>query len=168
MPQPLLSTEDRNAHLSALGESGWAAVPDRDDPTRQFGLVATLKRVLAEYATHLSRFDEHIYDAGELLGMALEQAGNSRPQSLLEQTIDASSPATGLPLFFGRAFPQPLAGRFRLGTLGRGWFTPWEITATQSFNLLKPKTYRGASRLATYLLVLDSASLMIALWRARP
>jgi len=30
MPQTLLSTEDRNAHLPALGETGWAAVPDRD------------------------------------------------------------------------------------------------------------------------------------------
>ncbi len=30
MPQTLLSADDRNAMLPALGETGWAAVPDRD------------------------------------------------------------------------------------------------------------------------------------------
>ena len=30
MPQTLLSMQDRATHLPALGDTGWAAVPDRD------------------------------------------------------------------------------------------------------------------------------------------
>src|SRR5262249_43714414 len=40
----------------------------------------------------------------------------------------ASLPGPGLQLEFRRSFYQPISGRYRLGTLGRGWVSNWDIS----------------------------------------
>ena len=44
--------------------------------------------------------------------------------------MDLSAPAPGLSLDFSRAFLQPISGRYRLGTLGRGWTHTWDASAS--------------------------------------
>jgi RHS repeat-associated protein len=69
-------------------------------------------------------------DASRLLAFELQQDGDSLPQPTLASAVDASAPAPGLPLTFGRVFVQSIAGRYQLGPFGRGWADTWDTMAT--------------------------------------
>src|SRR5262249_47656983 len=64
--------------------------------------------------------------------MAFEmlKADAALPSPTLSGDVDAAFPTPGLSLVFGRQFYQSISGRYRMGTLGRGWVSNWDINAT--------------------------------------
>ncbi len=86
-------------------------------------------RVLAENATALSNLGVYTADVARLLAFELQQASAQLPASSLASAVDASAPVPGLPLAFARTYAQPIAGRYAVGALGRGWSHAWELTA---------------------------------------
>jgi hypothetical protein len=69
-------------------------------------------------------------DLSRLLAFELQQDSDPLPTPTLAAMVDASAPAPGLPLTFGRVFMQSIAGRYQLGPLGRGWVDTWDMAAT--------------------------------------
>lgn len=92
-----------------------------------------LQTVLSDTATYLGRLSvdlTEISDLNTLFGFELQQADALLPVPILATENDASFPTPGLQLGLGRAFLQPISGRYRLGTLGRGWVHGWEVAAS--------------------------------------
>jgi RHS repeat-associated protein len=71
--------------------------------------------------------DTSLYDVRSLLAFEFSKASAAlTTRSSLASAGDAYTPAPGLPLVFGRsAFPS-IPDRFRIGTLGRGWYHIYE------------------------------------------
>jgi RHS repeat-associated protein len=88
------------------------------------------EQVLQEDANYLSQVGEAVTDPSQLLGFELQQDADPLPMPTLSTSIDATAPAPGLPLLFGRMFVQSIAGRYQLGPLGRGWADTWDMTVT--------------------------------------
>ncbi|BAY22674.1 YD repeat-containing protein [Calothrix sp. NIES-2100] len=86
--------------------------------------------VINENASYLAQLGESTTDIAKLLGFEFQQASNTFPGTTLATAIDATAPTPGLSLTFGRTYLQPIAERFNLGALGRGWTHPWDFTAT--------------------------------------
>jgi RHS repeat-associated protein len=104
--------------------------PIWDNFTSSIGATTDdFERVLADNATYLSQLGENVADIGQLLGFELQQASASLPVAILDAARDAEFPTPGVELNFDRVFLQPIAGRYRLGPLGRGWAHQWEIQA---------------------------------------
>jgi RHS repeat-associated protein len=115
--------------------------------TRVGTTVGQYQQVLQDDATYLSQIGggfsqigggflrsnaivaQPTFDAARLLAFELQQDGDSLPQPTLASAVDASAPAPGLPLTFGRVFVQPITGRYQLGAFGRGWADTWDTTA---------------------------------------
>jgi RHS repeat-associated protein len=70
-----------------------------------------------------------VTDTGTLLSHRFLVANGLCPVGTLASGTDAALPAPGLPLVFGRSFPQGIVERFALGDLGRGWFHGWDLRA---------------------------------------
>ena len=88
--------------------------------------------LLESDATYLGRIGvdaAEISDVNTLFGFELQQANATLPVPILATAVDASFPTAGLELGLGRAFLQPISGRYRLGALGRGWVHEWEVAA---------------------------------------
>jgi RHS repeat-associated protein len=99
--------------------------------TAQVGTtLGQYQALLDDYATYLSQLGVYTPDVGRLLSFAFAQADDTLPRPTLDSRVDASAPAPGLPLVFARTYHQPLSGRYRLGTLGRGWSSAWDGSAT--------------------------------------
>ena len=58
------------------------------------------------------------------------RADDELPVATLAGTTDVSFPAPGLSLDFSRQFMQSISGRNTPGTLGLGWVSDWDISAT--------------------------------------
>ena len=84
-----------------------------NDVTTSGAYVAMLNR----NARYLGRLDESVTDLDQLFGFELAQAAGLHPVRVLASASDASVPAPGLPLGIGRAFPNGIASRYRLGPL---------------------------------------------------
>ena len=70
-----------------------------------------------------------VYSVRDLFSFELGKASASlSPRPVLAESVDAFSPAPGLPLTFVRLAPSPLAQRFRLGSLGRGWVNLYDTS----------------------------------------
>src|SRR6185436_10161101 len=70
----------------------------------------------------------------QIMAFELMRADAMLPVPTLAAGVDAAFPTPGLSLNFGRQFYQSISGRYRLGTLGRGWVSSWEIAATTEAN----------------------------------
>jgi RHS repeat-associated protein len=111
-----------------------------------------LQTLLANDATYLGRLGvdtANTSDLSTLFGFELKQADAALPFPILASAVDAAFPTSGLELGFGRAFLQPISGRYRLGALGRGWVHGWEVSAsTDTFGNVRVDaagTYRNFS-----------------------
>jgi YD repeat-containing protein len=87
-------------------------------------------RMLAHNATYLSRLGIYTHDVSRLFGFELQQANAILPSPVAADAVDAELAAPGPPLTLSRVALQSIAGRHRLGPLGRGWVHNWEIAAT--------------------------------------
>ena len=65
-----------------------------------------------------------------MLGFELLRADDALPVPTLGGTTDVSFPEPGLSLDFSRNFMQSISGRSNPGTLGTGWVSDWDISAT--------------------------------------
>ena len=94
-------------------------------------------RTWGDYAATLSESANYLHSIGqkdaeidEVWNFEVAKAsGSLNPIRQLASVVDASSPAPGLPLVFSRSYGQPIASRFELGTMGRGWQHNWDIRA---------------------------------------
>jgi len=87
--------------------------------------------MLDDNAAYHARLGASVEDVSLLVGFELCQADGMNPIHYLAQELDASVPTPGLPLFFDRAFAQPINLRYELGPLGRGWTHFWQIVLSQ-------------------------------------
>jgi YD repeat-containing protein len=88
--------------------------------------------LLSRHATYLSQFGIYLEDIDRLIGFELQRASNvltNRDPLLLAQDAitQVSDPDPTFGMAFSRRFQNALAGRFRLGALGRGWVHAWEV-----------------------------------------
>jgi RHS repeat-associated protein len=70
----------------------------------------------------------------QIMAFEMLRADAALPVPTLGRAVDVSFPAPGLSLDFSRSFYQSISGRYRLGTLGPGWVSNWDITATTEAN----------------------------------
>ncbi|HYF34669.1 MAG TPA: hypothetical protein VD994_05210, partial [Prosthecobacter sp.] len=95
------------------------------------GTAGGFVRLLDNQATYLARLGQNVTDVNRLWGFAVAQAQAIWPMPTVAGAVDDSVPTPGaLALSFGRAFNQTIPGRFRMGPLGLGWFTPWQQRLT--------------------------------------
>jgi RHS repeat-associated protein len=92
--------------------------------------IGQYQQVVQEDTSYLSQIGETTTDASQVLAFELQQDADSLPTPTLASATDASAPAPGLPLTFGRTFLQPISGRYQLGPFGRGWADTWDLQAT--------------------------------------
>src|SRR5262249_47934083 len=91
--------------------------------------VGSYQSLLAGEASYLSEIGERTANTTQLENFALLQANDALLGSVLTSDGDLSVPTPGLPLDFNRVNLQTVSGRYRLGPLGRGWASNWEISA---------------------------------------
>jgi RHS repeat-associated protein len=90
---------------------------------------------LADDANALHALGQDTQDVGTLYGFEAAQASASlNPISYLAGSVDASIPTPGLPLSFSRVYGQSILSRYKLGSLGRGWSTNWDVRAEVESN----------------------------------
>ncbi len=134
---PLASTTATIDWASLKNSLGPATIPaDAWDAiyanvTRSVGTTAgQYQQTLAADATYLSELGEHTEDVAWLFEFEIQKANTSYTAQTLATVVDDSVPTPGLLLTFQRQFLRSISGRYRLGTLGRGWTDNWDITAT--------------------------------------
>lgn len=128
----------------------WASVKDVSRPasvpadawdaiwsnfTAEVGSTAgQFQQTLADGATYLARVGSATSDVRQLTALAFQAADDLLPAATLTSNVDLAIPGPNLDLSFGRALAQDLAGRYRLGPLGRGWAHNWEIAIQADAN----------------------------------
>jgi RHS repeat-associated protein len=91
---------------------------------------ADTQQVLLDDSTYLDELGESVIAAGQLNAFELMKADDDIPAPSLDTVTDAYFPAPGPPLSFDRSYMQSISGRYHLGSLGRGWVSNWDISAT--------------------------------------
>jgi RHS repeat-associated protein len=112
---------------SWMSEDAWEAV--YANLVNQIGPTwGDYVRTLSENAVYLSRHGLHEKNVDELYNFEFQQAVGLNAVSTLATVIDASLPAPGLPLEFGRSFGNTISERYQTGPFGRGWSASWQIS----------------------------------------
>ena len=93
--------------------------------------VGSYVDALRDSANYLSRYGIYTSDVDQLLTLHFAQADNALPGGSPHAATDAVAPASGIPLVWGRTFAPTVSRRFDLGTLGRGWSHPWDVTVSR-------------------------------------
>ena len=148
------SSQEASLRPSSIPADAWNAI--FANFVSQVGdTYGQLQQVMQDDANYLSAIGEPTPDPSQLLAFELEQDEDSLPMPTLASVTDASAPAPGLPLTFGRVFVQSIAGRYQLGPFGRGWADTWDMTATadESGNV----TIQGAGSLQFFTLEPDGS-----------
>src|SRR5262249_21950729 len=83
----------------------------------------------------------------DLIAFEMLRADAALPVPAMAGRTDVPFPTPGLGLGFGRPFFQSISGRYRLGTLGRGWVSDWDISAAAQANGDVVVTDSGVPRL---------------------
>ncbi len=102
--------------------------------------------MLDENAAYLGRLGQQVLDVSQLLGFEFMQADCLAPGSYLASGIDAWAESPGLPLTFGRTFPQTISQRYESGPLGRGWSHNWDFSLDVADDGTVTITGPGATR----------------------
>lgn len=110
-----------------IGSQAWSAI--RTNFATLIGetwgdYVATLSGA----AARLGRLGLRVEDIAELQAFLLQEADKPVGSPLLDISFDLAVQTLGPRLIFARSFPASISGRWRLGTLGRGWSHSWDIS----------------------------------------
>ena len=89
-------------------------------------------RLLNNNAAYLRRLGLEVCDLSDLLAFSFAQADGLNIVKTLDSSVDAAATVPGLPLVFGRTYPQSISQRFTVGAFGRGWSHNWDYTLTKS------------------------------------
>jgi YD repeat-containing protein len=90
---------------------------------------------LASDASYLHSIGQDTQDIGALYNFEVAQASAAlTPVRYLAGAVDASVPAPGIPLTFSRVYGESIISRYKLGPLGRGWTSNWDIRAETEAN----------------------------------
>ncbi|HKI34658.1 MAG TPA: RHS repeat-associated core domain-containing protein, partial [Gemmataceae bacterium] len=81
-------------------------------------------------ATYLAQIGEPTNDVARLFAYEITKADAAFPGGALAGSVDDSLPAPGPPLSFERQFLPSVSGRYTLSTLGRGWVSNWDVSAS--------------------------------------
>ncbi len=82
--------------------------------------------MLNENADYLGRLGQNVTSVDELWNFEVQQAYGLPVVTRLDSVIDAAMDSPGISLEFARAFSPDLQARYALGSLGQGWYTPWQ------------------------------------------
>ncbi len=85
-------------------------------------------RILNADAVYLRTLGQQVSDEKDLWGFEVWRANAEGPLLVLASSVDLVIPAPGLSVGFSRVYQQRLHERFRSGSFGRGWTTPWATT----------------------------------------
>jgi RHS repeat-associated protein len=96
--------------------------------------VGQYQSALALDASYLTSLGENVVDNSRLLAFEMEKADDELPVPQFTSMVDDSLPTIGLPLGFSRSFAFSLSGRYHVGLFGRGWSTPWDMSALTDSN----------------------------------
>jgi RHS repeat-associated protein len=89
---------------------------------------SSLQAVLQADEAYFAHLGTPVTDSATLLDFELQKAGSGGAVPTLGDAVDAQTPEPGLPLTFSRTFVMSIAGRYHLGSLGRGWVSNWDIS----------------------------------------
>jgi RHS repeat-associated protein/uncharacterized repeat protein (TIGR01451 family) len=121
-----IEPEVRPANIS---DELWASV--WDNFKAQVGDTwADYLQMMDENATYLSSLLNPPYDVLILLRLEMDRASAAYLRQTLAWSLDAYSPARGLPLVFSRVAYDTLDQRFTVGPFGRSWSHNFEFTLT--------------------------------------
>jgi RHS repeat-associated protein len=105
------------------------------------GTWGTYVAMLDGNAAYLGRLGLHSNDVSQLWNFNIEQAIGLRTITHLGDVEDARVAAPAQPLLFSRFFAPSVAGRYRLGSLGRGW--TWAGGWDQTLSVLNDRPDGG-------------------------
>jgi RHS repeat-associated protein len=121
--------EEQSLRPSSIAPDAWDAI--YANLTQALGQTpATVQQVMFNDSLDLSQLGDSVTSADQLMGFELMKADDELPSPTLSVAVDDSLPAPGLALTFQRTYVQALEGRYRLGTLGRGWVSNWDISVS--------------------------------------
>jgi RHS repeat-associated protein len=82
-------------------------------------------RVLNNNALYLDRLGVPVSRVEQLYGFELQQAIGIDLPGTIAAAVDAFAESPGMPLTFDRSFGNTITERYRVGPLGRGWYSSW-------------------------------------------
>jgi RHS repeat-associated protein len=127
-PLDTSSTVEQMEQPPTVQFDGWDAV--WQNFTAAIGKTTDdLQKVFEADRAYFAQLGEPTPDGSQILNFEQEKANDETPLPFLDATVDSAFPEPGLPLTFTRAFSQPIAGRYQLGLLGRGWVSNWDVSA---------------------------------------
>lgn len=114
---------------STISDSAWNAIWANFESIVGTSL-SQFQSVVANNSNYLQQLGDPSPTLNDIISFLITQANDAFPTPFLASAVDLSLPAPGIPLDFGRAFLQPISGRYALGPLGRGWTDPWDESIT--------------------------------------
>ncbi|MHC4404022.1 MAG: RHS repeat-associated core domain-containing protein [Planctomycetota bacterium] len=119
-----------------MPSDGWDAIVENlADPSFIGDTWGDYVTMLADNVDYLHSVGQEVTDIGSLRNFEIMQAAARFTGGVLADTVDAYSPAPGMPLVFSRSFGECVAKRYALGPLGQGWTHNWDIRGEGSFTL---------------------------------
>ena len=120
---------EARAEYSFIDSDGWDAM--WSNLTANVGqTVGQFQTVMAENANYLSQLGQETNDLTRLFAFEWKQSANTLINTSLLSATDVVDAAPGLSLSFSRTFYQSIAERYSLSSLGRGWASQWDVSAT--------------------------------------
>ncbi len=134
-PQSTLdwASQELGNRPASISVNAWNAILD-NFVASVGSTVASLDAALQADAIYLAQVGDPVTDQGDLLNFEIEKAEDAAPTPSLITSVDSSTAELGLPISFERSYQQPIGYRNQLGTLGYGWTSNWNITATADTN----------------------------------
>jgi RHS repeat-associated protein len=147
----LISVDDRVVTQEHFNSIDWTSSGDfqrpQQIPTDSWtAITANLQQQLgdlwADYDIKLASDVDYLHTIGQdtndvatLYNFEIAKASASlNPVQYLAGSVDASLPTPGLSLSFSRVYGESITSRYKLGTLGRGWTSNWDVRAEVQTN----------------------------------
>ncbi len=123
------ATLENNLRPSSIAPDAWNAI--YPSLMAQMGSTSgSFVQALDNDAAYLGQLGEATTDVSRLFAFEIRKANSAYASATLAGNLDASMPTPGVALTFQRAYLQPIAGRYQMGTLGRGWTSNWNISVS--------------------------------------
>ena len=109
-----------------LSTAQWSAV--YGNLTSGLATTGDYVHMLNQNASYLGKLGEQVTSVDDLWNFEVQQAFGYTAVPTLDSAVDASMPGPGVSLEFDRSYSNTIPSRFNTGTLGLGWFSPWQTT----------------------------------------
>jgi RHS repeat-associated protein len=96
--------------------------------------LSDMNKAFQADAVYLAQVGDPVTDQGTLFGFEVLKAEDTLPASTLTSVVDSATVEPGISLTFERSFSPSLVSRYTPGSLGYGWTSNWDISATTDGN----------------------------------